>query len=258
MMRINASFSIARVLVLTSFLFSPAFAQTPSISLSPSNSDTDYSVKTGGAEQLKLFRANYIAFRSGTDVGHAMLELKKLDEDEYELSYESNVSRYFLSDKRYETTRFMSTDSGLLPIDYHYKRTGTGPNKGLSLTFNRAQNKIQIDDYQTLDWNGELENQLFRIDFPQKLALGLNSAQYDFINYRGEKRQYILEVIETDNLSLPYGQITAVKVVIGRESSKRVTYAWFAPSLNYNLVRLQQFKDDKEQGDMQLSAFAYN
>ena len=101
------------------------------------------------------------------------------------------------------------------------------------------------------------DNQLFRVDLPRKLANNDTQFIYNFINSRGEKRQYIFEVMETTNLTLPYGQINAIKVRINRNSSSRLTYAWFAPSLNFNLVRLQQFKDNKEQGDMQLKSFAY-
>lgn len=218
-------------------------------SLSTSLNDNDISA-------LKPFSANYVAFRSGKDVGSALLELKPLSNNQYELTYESKVSKFFLSDKRYEKTRFINKEGNLVPLNYDYKRTGTGPNKALSITFDESKQKI-IMDKDELEWHGEFDNQLFRVDFPKKLAQGIKRLQYDFINYRGEKRQYTLEVVDTDNLSLPYGQITAIKVLIGRESSTRVTYAWFAPSLNYNLVRLQQFKNDKEQGDMQLDTFAY-
>jgi hypothetical protein len=205
---------------------------------------------------LKPFSANYVAFRSGNDVGRALLQLKRLPNKQYELIYESEVSRFFLSDKRYETTRFSNDGGDLMPLHYDYKRTGTGPNKEISIVFDPQSKKILVDDKQ-IDWNGEFDNQLFRVDFPKKLAQGIDAMQYDFINYRGEKRSYTLEVVASDNLSLPYGKITAIKVLIGRDSSRRVTFAWFAPSLNYNLVRLQQFKDEKEQGDMQLDTFAY-
>jgi hypothetical protein len=40
-----------------------------------------------------------------------------------------------------------------------------------------------------------------------------------------------------------------------RDSKKRETFAWFAPSLNYTLVRLQQFKEGDEQGDIKLKSF---
>ena len=207
--------------------------------------------------ELKPFSAEYVAFRSGTDVGSAKLSLESTTNNQFKLHYESKVSRFFLSDKRFETTLFATDDNQLFPITYNYKRTGTGLNKYLALRFNRDTHTIVIDDEKEIKWQGEFDNQLFRIDIPRKLALGETRFEYDFINYRGEKRQYILEVIATDNLSLPYGQLSAFKVKVDRSSGPRVTYAWFAPSLNYNLVRLQQFKDDKEQGDMQLSKFSY-
>lgn len=231
-----------------------AIAQTSLTSASTTVNEADS--KTVNA-QLKPFSANYVAYRSGNDVGSAHLQLVPIENNQYELIYNSKVSRFFLSDKRFEKTRFYKHGDTLVPLHYDYKRTGTGPNKSLSVTFDQASKKIQIDNEIEMDWNGELDNQLFRVDLPGKLAAGITDTHYDFINYRGEKRQYKLEVLTTDNLALPYGQITAIKVKIARESNSRVTFAWFAPSLSFNLVRLQQFKDDKEQGDIQLNSFAY-
>lgn len=227
---------------------------SPINSISTQANETKPSIING---QLKPFNANYVAYRSGTDVGSANLQLIPIDDNQYQLTYESKVSRFFLSDKRFEKTRFLKKDGHLIPLVYDYRRTGTGPNKKLSVTFDQETQKIQVDNNSEIDWNGEFDNQLFRVDLPGKLANGVTNTSYDFINYRGERRQYILEVVATDNLTLPYGQITALKVKIDRASNSRVTFAWFAPSLNFNLVRLQQFKDDKEQGDIQLNTFAY-
>ncbi|MDT0594307.1 DUF3108 domain-containing protein [Glaciecola petra] len=206
---------------------------------------------------LKPFNAEFVALRSGSDVGQANLALTNIKANHFELIYRSKVSRFFLSDKRFEKTSFENQNNQLVPITYEYKRTGTGPSKYLQVQFNKSLGQIIIDDEQTLEWDGELDNQLFRIDLPSQLAKGVKKIGYDFINYRGEKRHYELEVIQEENLTLPYGNLMAYKVKINRESNKRVTFAWFAPSLNYNLVRLQQFKDGKEQGDMQLKHFSY-
>ena len=206
---------------------------------------------------LKPFNASFIAYRSGSDVGEANIALEALTKDNYELRYQSKLKRFFLSDKRYEKTTFSYTEGQLVPHTYDYRRTGTGSNKSLSLVFDQNNKTIAgIGDAKT-PWNDELDNQLFRIDFPNQITNGIYSAHYKFINYRGQKREYTLEVIGIDNLALPYGNISAIKVLVGRESSSRLTYAWFAPSLNFNLVRLQQFKDDDEQADMQLSSFEY-
>ena len=65
-----------------------------------------------------------------------------------------------------------------------------------------------------------------------------------------------MRVLGKETVDLPYGKIEAIKVEIVRESKSRYTLAWFAPDLNYQLVRLQQFKDGDEQGDLRLKAFS--
>jgi hypothetical protein len=260
---LKKTFSSAMALLFTTIamaLYSQSSAFATSFAVSKELSKYD---------SLRTFDARYIAYRSGNDIGTALLKLdlaeqgtlsaESIDKAQqlYSLTYESKVKRFFLSDKRFEQTFFISDNDALLPIQYEYKRTGTGPNKALKLAFDERNNKIVVDNTNTLEWDGEFDNQLFRIDLPKRLASGIKQTEYDFINYRGEKRRYELEVVETENLAIPYGQLQAIKVKINRESNSRVTYAWFAPSLNYNLVRLQQFKDGKEQGDIQLSSFDY-
>lgn len=254
----SATALLFSIIVVALYSQSSAFASSFSVSQEFSKS-----------HNLRMFDARYIAYRSGKDIGTALLKLDLAEQNIlsvessdkaqqlYSLTYESKVKRFFLSDKRFEQTFFTSDNGALRPIRYEYKRTGTGPNKALKLDFDERNNKITVDNAGTLEWNGEFDNQLFRIDLPKRLASGTKQTEYDFINYRGEKRRYELAVLETESLTIPYGQLQAIKVKINRESNSRVTYAWFAPSLNYNLVRLQQFKDGKEQGDIQLSSFDY-
>ncbi len=131
------------------------------------------------------------------------------------------------------------------------------PDKELKVTFSQqGGGKIRVEDGETFDWNGEFDNQIYRLDLGKQLADGKTSLTYDFVNYRGELRQYGVDVIAKETLSLPYGKIDAVKVKLIRDSKKRETYAWFAPSLNYALVRLQQFKEGDEQGDIKLKSFS--
>ena len=88
-----------------------------------------------------------------------------------------------------------------------------------------------------------------------KIVQGQKEFSYQVINYRGQERDYHLKVMGTEQLTLPYGMLEGIKVEIVRHNSTRETFAWFSPQLNYQLVRLQQFKDDKEQGDIQLKTF---
>ncbi|XOV78228.1 MAG: DUF3108 domain-containing protein [Aestuariibacter sp.] len=207
------------------------------------------------AKQLTPFEAKYDAYRNGSKLGYAVMQLSKTDNNQYKLYYKSDVSIFFLSDKREETSIFKLSDEGrLLPWQYHYKRTGTGRDKSLSLTFNEKTNEITINKKSTINWNGEWDNQLYRFDLQSQLRQKAEDIQYDLINYRGQKKQYGFEVISEEMLQLPYGQINAIKVKTIRSNTKRLTYSWFAPDLDYLLVRLQQFKKGDEQGDIQLSS----
>jgi hypothetical protein len=204
---------------------------------------------------IQPFTSKFVAYYDGDDVGEAVLSLSKLQDSQYQLDYQSTVSKFFLSDRRYETTLFEVDGTTLTPISYHYKRTGTGSNKDLTVNFDKQSDKILINDEKEFDWNGEMDNQLFRVDLSRRLQQGDTEFGYHFINYRGEKKHYAFKVVGADSLTLPYGKLNAIKIKINRDSNKRVTYAWFAPDLDYSLVRLQQFKEGKEQGDIKLQAF---
>ena len=204
---------------------------------------------------LKPFEAEYTGIRWGNDVGKATLKLAHLAADTYSLTYSSKASVFFFSDKRKEHSIFAYDDGTFVPKEYYYSRSGTGKDKSLALKFDPASQTIDVDNKTEMEWNNEWDNQLYRLDLAQKLAAGVDEIDYDFVNYRGEKRHYKIVVEGTESLDLPYGKIDAIKVKLVRESKKRLTYAWFAPTLDYNLVRLQQFKDGDEQGDIRLKRY---
>lgn len=208
-----------------------------------------------GNYQLQPFHARYIAYRNGNDIGEAVMSLETTDEG-YKLFYQSDVSIFFLSDIRSETSLFSLVDQRLVPEQYLYKREGTGPDKSLTLTFDDSNKTITIKarkkDPSAINWQGEWDNQLYRFDLQQQLQLGKTDVQYDLINYRGELKSYGFEVAGEEVLQLPFGKLNTIKVKTIRSSKRRVTWSWFAPDLNYQLVRLQQFKEGDEQGDIQL------
>lgn len=206
------------------------------------------------------FEAVYYAYKWDDNLGSAKISLEELSEGLYSLTYQSKVSKFFLSDKRFEHSIFMVEGDHLVPQQYNYSRTGTGPDKSLKVEFPGDDGgQIQInkdDEAYSLPWQGELDNQLYRLDAPIRLSRGVENLSYDFINYRGQQRHYGMRVLGKETVDLPYGKIEAIKVEIVRESKSRYTLAWFAPDLNYQLVRLQQFKDGDEQGDLRLKAFS--
>lgn len=208
---------------------------------------------------LVPFHAYYTAYKWDDDVGIVEMKLERLSPSQYSLTYSSKVSKFFLSDKRYEHSIFTVEDGELVPSQYYYSRSGTGPDDKLNVTFGKdGSDSVFVeaeDENFSLDWNDEIDNQIYRIDLPRKLAAGKTTTDYHFINYRGEKRHYGIEVVGEEKLNLPYGKLDTIKVKLVRDSNTRETFAWFAPDLDYNLVRLQQFKDGDEQGDIRLRSY---
>lgn len=206
-------------------------------------------------ENLQSFDAEYTAYRFGRSLGNAKLSLKVEPDNQYRLDYYSKVSAFFLSDKRSETSYFSIKNNKLVPNTYSYSRKGTGSNKSLKINFDTENSKIIINQGIPINWNDQLDNQLYRLDVQLKLASGQRDFSYDIINSRGQLRHYDMEVVGKEQLDLPFGLIEGIKVKMVRVNSNRETMAWFSPQLNYQLVKLQQFKDGKEQGEIRLKSF---
>lgn len=206
-------------------------------------------------EKLQGFEAEYNAYRFGKKLGTANLSLKEADNHQYQLDYSSKVSIFFLSDVRTEHSIFSVKESQLLPKLYQYKRTGTGSTKQTGIEFFVDAKKVKVNNREPIDWSNQLDNQLYRLDTQLKLAAGETHFNYDIINSRGDLRHYDLKVVGKETLDLPYGKVESVKVKIDRSNSSRETIIWFAPELNYQLVKLKQFKDGDEQGEIQLKSF---
>lgn len=207
-------------------------------------------------EQLTPFEAEYLVYRFGRSLGQAKLSLQAEKNNQYRLDYYSKVSAFFLSDIRSETSFFSYENGQMQPQTYAYSRSGTGSDKSNKIQFNAENSQIIINQGQPINWQGQLDNQLYRLDVQLQLASGKEQFSYDIINNRGELRHYELQVVGKEQLDLPFGLIEGIKVKIIRHNSSRETIAWFSPQLNYQLVKLKQYKDGDEQGELRLKRFS--
>ena len=208
------------------------------------------------AFKAQPYSAEYYAYHSGSKLGKAQQALRELEDGNYQLYYTSKLRILFISDKREENSIFKWQNDKIIPIRYKYRRTGTtGSDKSLDVEFDAENKLIKIAPDKTLPWKGELDNQLYSLDVRKMLAMGETTAKYQMINSRGQQREYGIQVLGTETLQLPYGTVDTIKTKIIRSSKKRETFIWFAPELDYVMVRLQQFKQGKEQGDIKLSKY---
>lgn len=215
-----------------------------------------FSSTTVVAGLLEPYSAKYVALRNGSEIGFAEMDLESLGEDNYKLRFYSDASLFFIYDKREEVSTFRHEKEQLIPYKYSFKKKGTFKNDKLNLEFDKTNNQILVEkkkSNENMEWLGEFDHQLYRLAAQKLLSEGKTEFEFDLINYRGQRKHYGFQVQGEEILELPYGKVKTLKVLTIRQSKKRVTYTWFAPELNYILVRMQQFKEGDEQGDIRLS-----
>lgn len=207
---------------------------------------------------LKPYHATYKLFRKGSDLGEGVRELTKTATG-YNIKSMSKISWLFLSDSRKEESSFTIEDGLLTAQDYRFVRTGTGRDREETITFspegikstyksNSKQIKPILYSYDPL---------LYQLALRKDLANEKEPLSYHLIR-KGKEAQYIFERVGMETINTPYGRIEALKIERKREKgSSRRTLIWAAPSLNYVVVKMTQFKDGAEQADLQLSSLKF-
>jgi len=209
------------------------------------------------ADALKPYHATYKVFRKGSDLGEGSRELLKTDNG-YVIKSNSKISWLFLSDNRKEVSNFMVKDGLFQAQDYRYVRTGTGRDREETITFsplliestyknNTVKIKPILYTYDPL---------LYQLALRQDLIDNKEILSYHMVR-KGKETQYRFEKQGMETINTPYGRIEAIKVLRLRENSSRRTLLWVAPSLNYVVVKLTQYKDGAEQADLQLSSLSF-
>ena len=208
--------------------------------------------------QLRPFTALYEVFRSGDKHGEAERHLT-VTPTGYELGFTSDITYLIYSDKRTETSQFSVVNGHVHPSQYQMNVERTGPDKFYKVSFDRANQQIRVgkkQEVKVLPWD---ENWLDSNSFHAQLVLDLKAGKTDFVyqvlNRDGNPREYKYKVVGEELLSLPFGQVKALRIERYVQAADRQVHAWVAPQLDYMLVRLWQAEDNVELFDVQLKSY---
>ena len=211
------------------------------------------------AKTIPAFRATYTLLRKSDPVGEAIRELSYLDDGKVKYHYETDISWLIFSDTRSETAIINIKDNQVIPLSYDYQREGTGRDKyyqwqydlaGKTATDMKKDKKISLDFTDGLldKLSYHLQNRIDLINNPEQKRF-----IYPVISTKGSIKNYQYQYDGKEELILPYGLVKTIRLKREIVEKKRITYAWFAPELNYLLVKLYQVKGGSEQFEAQLT-----
>jgi hypothetical protein len=171
--------------------------------------------------------------------------LSQGSEGDYQLT--SHANNFMGSIK--ESSQFsLDDDYYVIPKTQEMKRSIFGVKKSQRTVFNWSN---QTAEYTSKKKNRTaklekyyLDNMGYQVQLALDLASGKKRVEYQVIRH-GRVKIFKFEVTEEATLSTYLGDLNTIKVVRIREDNERQTAFWFAPSLNYLMVKFYQ----SEKGD---------
>lgn len=199
------------------------------------------------------FTAHYNVIHDGDIVGKAKRTLTNIENGQIEFSYATDINWLIFSDERQEKT-VVTVENGLvIPHSYKSDREGTGKDKHYHWQFS-AKDKTATNlnkkkpKAKAIDWPEGLQSKLsYHLQSRFNLINGKDNFDFNVITTSGRVKAYHYEYVGKEQLMLPFGVIETVKLKRHKLDSKKVTYVWFAPSLNYLMVKLYQVESSFKQ-----------
>lgn len=214
---------------------------------------------------IPAFSAHYSVLHKSDPVGTAIRELSYQADGAIDYHYQTHVEWLIFSQTRTETSIVNVQDNKVTPQRYTFSREGTGRDKHYEWRYNANDNTAQDIGRKRkvtpLDFSNNLQDKL-SYHLQHRLNLIEDATQksytYPVVSTSGYVKDYIYQYDGEEELILPYGMINTIRFKREIKAKERITYAWFAPELNYLLVKLYQVKAGTEQFEAQLSSLTIN
>ena len=234
-----------------------------SISLFISFSSLAYNLKSPSQPNYTVpeFKADYTVLHKSDPVGTAIRQLSYKTDGSIDYHYKTHVEWLIFSQTRTETSILNLIDNQVLPLHYINTREGTGKDKRYEWLYRASKNQaedVERNRVHTIDFSNNLQDKLsYHLQHRLNLITDATKPSYVYsvINTSGSIKDYVYENEGEEELILPYGLVKAIRFKREIKDKERVTYAWFAPELNYLLVKLYQTKGGNEQFEAQLSSY---
>ena len=212
---------------------------------------------------IKPYQATYNILHKHKKVGEGKRTLEAIDNGLTKYSYNTDIEWLIFSDTRKETSIVKVDNNQVLPTHYDYIREGTGRDKSYEWTYNVTNNKaknVKKNKELTIEFPENIQDKLsYQLQHRLNMMANPEQKQYSYtvIGTSGKIKDYVFDYDGEEEIVLPYGLVKTIRLKREVAEKKRITYAWFAPELDYLMVKLYQIKGDVEQFEAQLNTLEY-
>lgn len=199
------------------------------------------------AAPLSPFRAIYT---TEMDLGIALSgeAVRELRRDPDNLWHFSSEASAMMAGIREVSAFDYRNGETIRPFKYEYYRKVLGKSRRASLDFDWSAGKVTTvvkeQPWKMAIGPGTQDKLSYQLQMRLDLKAGLQTLSYQVAD-GGKLKTYSFAVTGQEQVETPYGTFQAVRVVRDRgKDADRQTLIWFAPELDYLIVRLQQTESD--------------
>jgi hypothetical protein len=156
-------------------------------------------------------------------------------------SFATGMAALLLKERTIEESLFRLSQSKIVPLEYHFNRSGGNRSKVQKLIFDWSAKKIrgQTNDNQwELPWAPDaFDNILYQIGMLRDASLGKSQMDYVIVDNAETKHYHFVRKGE-DTVETPRGKFKTLIFERTNLQNTRATTIWSAPKLNYLPVKI--------------------
>lgn len=190
--------------------------------------------------------------------GKGVQSLKKLSDGKFKFDF--NVKSMIADVNESVVFEWDSENCHIIPVRYSQSMTGKLiKDRSTHFTNHRSANKIEGaykgKDFATDSKDFYVDPLGMQIQVRQDLRDGKNEMEY-YMVHKGKVLIDKYRAVGNETIKVGDQSYNAVKVEKVRpDSSDRVTYLWFAPELDYTLLKLVHKEPEKEQYEVVMTSY---